>query len=49
MDLGITALLFAVSFGFLGIGSHLKDRFFLSVSLVLFIILGFIFLFEGLG
>jgi len=49
MDLMITGFIFAMSFGFLGIGSHLKDKFFLSVAMVLFIILGFIFIFEGLA
>lgn len=49
MDLVITGFIFAMGFCFLGIGSHLKDRFFLSVAMVFFIILGFIFLFEGLA
>jgi len=49
MDITLIALLSVMAFIFMGFGSHYKDRFMLIVSLVVFLILAFIFGAEGGG
>jgi hypothetical protein len=49
MDITLVALLVGVAFLFMGFGTHYKDRFMLVISLVVFLILSFIFITEGGG
>lgn len=49
MEITLVALLCVIAFIFMGFGSHYKDRFMLIVSLVVFLILAFVFITEGGG
>jgi hypothetical protein len=49
MDITLVALLLGMAFIFMGFGTHYRDRFMLSICLVIFLILSFVFLTEGGG
>ena len=49
MDITLVALLVSIAFIFMGFGTHYRDRFMLMISLIVFLVLSFIFITEGGG
>lgn len=49
MEIAITGFIFLMGFSFLFLGVNKKDRVLMIISLLFFLILSFIFLFEGIA